>query len=243
MKHTIKYITILTLSILLGNSAIADQFKTVSIDQESDDYSFHISYPEFFSNSAPAFRKINQQVKDMLVEYGCGEGPEQGQPGFYYEAHARVVGLNRRYIGLEIGMSMYCGGAHPNHGTYNMTYDAKTGEPLHIGSEFGLFPWDHPERNDGKVEAIHKKFAVIIAKQIDSSTDEKGCYADMSQAEIVEMFEMWYPGPSGLARGKQVVLSISPPHVAGACQISVRVNYNQVKHLLSKNSFLHRWLK
>jgi hypothetical protein len=229
----------------LISSAYADQFKTIKEDISLTNYEANISYPTFFSNSIPAYSTINKNIRDGLIQYGCATSEEEladddraASLGYYYDASAKVVGLNRRYVGLEITYSDYCGGAHPNYGTYNLTFDSKTGESVMVREEIPL-----QNVYSDESEAYRAELAEIMYNEMKRQGKKSECYDDLSKSEAIENMTWDYPSISGLARFKKVIIRTSPAHANAVCGTSVRVSYNKVKKYIKSGSILHKWLK
>jgi hypothetical protein len=241
---TIIAATLLTLSL----GAQADQFKTVTEDASLGfaNYDAKIAYPKFFSNSIPAFATINEQLKESLLANGCVSGDETQEEvsefaphGMSYGATARVVGLNKRYVGIEVNANDYCGGAHPNHYTAHYTFDSNTGSMINMDKEIAAAKYDHADNRLLKV-----KLSKLILSNIESENRlQDGCYEGLTKSEMLEAIQMDYPMISGLARGKQVIISTSPAHANGPCKEIVRVPYTKVKGLINSGSILHKILK
>lgn len=241
---TIIAATLLTLSL----GAQADQFKTVSQDASLGfkNYDATISFPKFFSNSIPAHTLINAQIESNMLMNGCISGNETQDDvnefapnGMSYDATARVVGLNKKYVGIEVTASDYCGGAHPNHYTAHYTFDSNTGAMVNMDKEIPASKYDHADN-----DLLRVKLSKLIVEQIiiEKRTDD-GCFEGQTKKEMVESINMDYPMISGLARGKQVIISTSPAYANTPCKETVRVPYAKVKSLIKSGSILHKLLK
>jgi hypothetical protein len=236
--------TILALSI----GAQADQFKTVLEDASFgfQDYDAEIAYPKFFSNSIPSYNSINEQLKENLLMGGCisatdsqADVSDQSTSGMSYDARARVVGLNKRYVGIEVMANDYCGGAHPNHYASHYTFVSSTGEMINMDAEVPAAKYDHVDN-----ELLKEKLSALIYNQIQAEGRlSDRCYEGLSKQEALESIQMDYPMISGLAKRKQVILSTSPAHANGPCREIVRVPYTKVKSLIKAGSILHKLLK
>ncbi|MBX3021373.1 MAG: hypothetical protein KF799_06805 [Bdellovibrionales bacterium] len=233
---------ILVISAFLASTvASAAQFKTVKESSNANRSEIEISYPELFSNSVPAYATINADIAKN-VRNGCGE-PEADQPGFYYEAEARVVALNKNYVGIGVSGNDYCGGAHPNSWSYYLTYDSQSGKSLNIEREFGFTDYDAPDYDSDMNDALRTKLAGILVNHIPPEDQgEEGCFPGTRQ-EKIEALLTFYPVVHGLAKDKTIVLGIQPPHVAAACRFEIRVKLQDVKSMLPESSYLNEWLK
>lgn len=233
---------VLALSLFAASAAAsADQFKTVKEASNANRLDFSISYPQFFANSVPAYQVINTAIRTTLVDGSCGEPEPDETNGYNYNAEATVVALNKRYVGIQIISDDYCGGAHPNYGIYHQTYDAQTGAVLDIAKEFGFLAWNDPAHDDTKQDAIRLKLAKILVDHLGPDNVNE-CYEGTREEKIQQLVEFW-PMVHGLAKNKTVVLGVQPPHVATPCRFEARVDYNTIKSLLNKGSYLHQWLK
>ncbi|MBY0314663.1 MAG: DUF4163 domain-containing protein [Bdellovibrionales bacterium] len=242
MKHFLS----LLCALVVAASASADQFKTVTEEFSQPKSQAEISYPVFFENSVPAFQKINADIVTHLKESSCGpvfEGEEEWRE-YSYNVTTRVVGLNQKYIGLEMTYDIDCGGAHPNFGFYNRTYNSQTGEVVDMGTEIPLQDFENEDWQ--AQEQYRKELAAIMYNNLGQLTDkdwEPSCYEGMNKQETIEQIEQFWPYVSGLAKDKKVIIRLSPPHVATPCGFAVRVSYSEVQKYLAPNSILHTWLK
>lgn len=227
---------------LAGAFAQADQFKTVDFKQTSDHYVVDVSYPEFFSTSIPAYQQINHYIyKTVVTEGGCGEWYE-GDPDYDYSATARVVGLNKRYVGVEVWVSDYCGGAHPNYYSYWMTFDSNNGKPLEIFRELGFKAYDDRDYNYQQAEIKRRELANLIVDMIPE--DGLQCMEGMTRDEkIEELVATYWPRVAGLAKGKTIVISTDVPHAMKPCEFSLRLTYQQAQSMIVPGSYLHTWLQ
>lgn len=238
---------ILPIIFLFSAAAAADQFKTVTENLSSKNYESSIDYPVFFENSIPAYAKINETLKAQLKEYGCApEDAAESEMTYDYTAVARVIGLNKNYVGIEVSSSSFCGGAHPNYGTYGMTFDSNTGELVDIEQEI---PQQHygDDTTPEEYDLYQNKLATLIYNNLKAAAffegEDAGCFDGLSKEETISEIAMMWPYVSGLAKDKKVVLRTSPAHVMAVCELSVRVPYDDVKNLIAPKSKLHKWLK
>jgi hypothetical protein len=226
-------------------NASADQYKTVTKDLSSKNYQSSISYPEFNASSIPAYVAINANLVNTLISYGCDvEEAATSEFGQDYNASATVVALNQNYVGIEVIDESYCGGAHPNSSSYNVTYNSKTGAFLNMSEEFPQQDFSVDNVDWDKLSAFQATLAKIMYKyrKLDKSADPS-CFENQSKKEYIDQLASLSPAISGLAKGKTVVIKTFPPHVAAVCTSSVRVPYSEIKSFLKKDSILHTWLK
>ena len=237
-------ISILIAASLLSLTAAANQYKTVKEKKSTKNYEQDISYPRFNKTSVPGYARLNTELKKQLLDGACDEKEAaMAEYPFNYSADVSVVGLNSRYVGLQINYDDFCGGAHPNDGYYFETFSAQTGTLLPIGDEFGLYDYDNPKYNDAKDQAIRLEIAKILIKHLPKDSDTDCFGGNISEQEKLDTLVSFYPSIGGLAKNKTVVLAISPPHVAEVCQFDARVPYDEVKDLILPGSYLIDWLK
>jgi hypothetical protein len=242
---TVFTLLLLTTSIFASHSK---QYKIVTEDASFGfkDYLAQITYPSLLPSSVTAYKKINQSLRDELLTSGCVSGnetqaelDEYAPNGMDYEASVKVIALNKDYVGLEVMSSSYCGGAHPNYGTYNYTYNSKTGKLINMRSEVPISEYDH-QGNELYTIALSK---VVLGKLILEGRHDNGCYEDSTINEALESIQMAYPTITGLTSDKQVIISTSPAHANMPCRESVKVSYQMVKKYIKAGSILHKILK
>ena len=253
-------VTVLALlSVIVGTSAYADSFQSVVKEEKYEGvYEMYARYPQLTANSvAPAYAMINQQIADLAME-GCGSTPEEikneieefygkdAQISYFSSTAAKIVGLNKNYVGVEVTSSSFCGGAHPNYYTYFLTFDSQKGEQVAFDSEI---PLQNTTGNDWEkfnayqkdlAKIIYKNIAPIIAKDQEAYN---GCYSGQTKQEILESLEMFYPMISGYAANKKVVLTVNPPHVATPCALALRVPFSEVEKFFAPTAKAKQWLK
>lgn len=228
--------TIIFLS--FGASAFAAQFKTVTEDVSYSSYSASITYPVLLSNSVPGYKAINEQVRTYLIENGC-DTEEPIQPNMDYDANAKIIALNKKYVGYEVDVGSYCGGAHPNYDTYNMTFDSQTGAAVDLEKEIPIQATEmSPEYHE-----FQSQLAILLYNNFDMKSHAQECFEDATKEEVLQQIKDFFPLITGLAANKKVVVRIYPPHVATVCAFSVRVNYDDVKKYLNPEGSFQKWLK
>lgn len=222
----------------------AASYTITTEDHSSKNYTAKIAYPVLQHGVVPASGIITTLIRTHLLDSGCGaEDAAESETGYDYDARAGVVALNPVYVGYEVAASSYCGGAHPNHGTYNVTYDSVTGAPVDLEVEI---PLQNVEKTSRKSRAAYlKQLARIVydAMIANPRLDVGECYKGRARTEVLEELESFYPEISGLARNKQVVIRTNPPHVATPCALAVRVPYAKVSTFIKPASKLHSWLR
>lgn len=194
---------------------------------------------------SPAPEAINQAVRADLVENACGPS-EDDDRSYDYEATAENTSLNPDYVSYKVTYSSYCGGAHPNYGTYHLTFNAKTGAKVDFDKEVPRqdasgdnVDWD--ARNKYQRELAEVMFQQAKATNSTALNDTE-CY-EGSDEEIIQQILDFYPSISGLGPDKKVITSTSPPHVATPCQFDLPVSLQSVEKFLAPDSVIKQWLK
>lgn len=257
-----KFLTVTTVALLViftGATSHADSFKSVEKKESYVGvYEMYARYPQILPDSVvTSYEVINKQIEEMALQ-GCGASAEEikkeieefygkdAQISYDSSINAKIVGLNPNYVGVEVNSSSFCGGAHPNYGTYYLTFDSKTGEQVSFDSEI---PSQNVSGDDWeKFQVFQKELAQIIYKniapQIAKDADAfNGCYSEQSKKEILESLETFYPMISGYAANKKVVLTVNPPHVATPCALSIRVPFSAVEKFFAPDAKAKQWLK
>ena len=257
-----KFLIVTTFALLVGFTGAvshADSFKSVEKKENYVGvYEMYARYPQLLPQSVvSSYEIINKQIEEMALQ-GCGASAEEikqeieefygkdSQISYDSSINAKIVGLNPNYVGVEANSSSFCGGAHPNYGTYYLTFDSKTGEYISFDTEVPL--QNSFDKDWEKFQAFQKELAKIIYKNIapqiaKDAESYNGCYSEQSKQEVLESLEMFYPMISGYAANKKVVLTINPPHVATPCALSVRVPFSQVEKFFAPNAKAKQWLK
>lgn len=222
----------LTLGLLVSLGASAAQYETKTIQENSNRNSFDASYPVFSESSALAYENVNKTIEQIARSFKCSD-PMEGFSDVTSNLRLRVIGLNADYIGIAADFDYNCGGAFPSNGTVFFTIASKTGAELDIDKEFGL-----SDSSANEFE-IRNEIANILAPY---AAGESDCFKG-SKKKIVKTLNQMYPTVGGLAKDKQVVLTIIPGNVDKSCQFSAHVSYQKVKSLIIPGSYLHQWLK
>lgn len=246
--------TVITLLVVLSmSSAFAEQFKTVTKDYSSKNYDSTFKYPVLLQNSvAKAADKINKNFLQSLIDKGCGGDEEPtAEISFNYDISSRIVALNASYVGYEVSYDDYCGGAHPNNGTYNVTYNAVSGEEINMDQEVPVQSYDNISNPNGSFDKYQEELAKIMYANLKTATldmtDESSledCLGlkDGKKAVIDQLVTM-FPMISGLAKNKEVIIRTYPAHVMAICGLSVRVPFSKVEKYFKKDSVVRPWLK
>lgn len=243
---------VIALALLISAaSASADQFKTVSKDISSTNYIASISYPQLLNPSVPAYKKINKNVVTNLTESGCdAEYAAESENTQDYYGSARIVALNQLYVGFEVTHSSYCGGAHPNYGTYHLTFDAQTGKEVDMHNEVpaqnfdGDINWDEfGKYQEELAEIIYKNMDLVKMDYSDEGFESDCLSSEDGKTAAIEQIVMLFPTISGLAKDKKVIIGTSPAHVATVCAFSIRVPFSEVKKYFKKDGKVAQWLK
>lgn len=218
---------------------------TVEEDISETNSTQKITWDRLADVGSDSLAKINSAVRADLVESACGASDEPDR-SYDYEATAQVIELNNKYVAYKVTSSSYCGGAHPNYGTYHLTFDAKTGEQLDLGKEVPLQNFDGDVDWDAR-DKYQQELAQIIFDEAKASGStaikDTGCFEDITDAEVVQQIKEFWPAISGLAPGNKVMTSISPPHVATPCQFDLPVDLSAVEKYLAPDSKIKELLK
>jgi len=219
---------------------------TVEEDISETNSTQKITWDRLADVGSDALSKINTAVRADLVESACGASDEPDR-SYDYDATAKVIELNNKYVAYTVTSSSYCGGAHPNYGTYHLSFDAKTGEKLDLSKEVPLQNYDGDNVDWDARDKYQQELAQIIFDQAkatgSTAIKDTECYEDMTDAEVVEQIKSFWPSISGLAPGNKVMTSTSPPHVATPCQFDLAVPLEAVEKYLAPNSKIKELLK
>ncbi|MCC2679773.1 MAG: hypothetical protein K0R29_2349 [Pseudobdellovibrio sp.] len=219
---------------------------TVEEDISETNSTQKITWDRLADVGSSALAKVNATVRADLVESACGASEEPDR-SYDYDATAKVIELNDKYIAYTVTSSSYCGGAHPNYGTYHLTFDAKTGEKLDLGKEVPLQNYDGDNVDWDARDKYQQELAEIMLREAKASNStaikDTECYEDLSDAEVVEQIKSFWPSISGLAPGNKVMTSTSPPHVATPCQFDLPVPLEAVEKFLAPDSKIKELLK
>lgn len=234
----------LLISVLLFADVLgADKFVTKRDTNQSPEYSNIITYPHLFSNSVPAHRKINERVLNILRANSCQDmSTATAETPYMHDVFARIIGLNRRYVGIEVRVRIDCDQPHhPLEGFYHLTFNSKTGEQIDMEDHVPLQSFDpaSPEL----IMNYHQELAELIYDEMRrSGSISRSCYGDIPREMAIEHIAFDYPEISGLARLRNVVIKTSPSLENQECREILRVTYDQVKHYFESSSILHHWL-
>lgn len=239
-----KFLITLFVIIISSSSFAADKFVTKrDSSQRTEIYKKVITYPLLFSNSVPAFAKINTQINEILERFGCQEFETATEiEPYLYDVFARIIGLNDYYVGIEVKVNIDCDAPHhPALGYYHLVFDSKNGELIEMNDHlpYQTFNPDKPEM----IVQYQKELAEIIYDEMKSSGSLRhSCYNNISKEEAILYIEYDYPEISGLARFKNVVIKTSPTLENQDCREILRVTYDKVKQYIQEDSQLHNWL-
>lgn len=204
-----------------------------------------ITWDKLADDAAPAAAAINAKLRAELVEQACGASDEPDR-SYDYEATATTTDVNANYVAYSISVSSYCGGAHPNYGTYHQTYDAKTGEALDLDKEVPRQSTDGDNVDWDAHDKYQQELAEVMLAEAKASNStalkDTQCFEDMSDADVVQQIKDFWPSISGVSNGK-VITSISPPHVATPCQFDLPVSVQAVDKFLAPDGKIKQWLK
>jgi len=205
-----------------------------------------ISWDQLQPGAVPSAETINAALRTELIDSSCGASDDADQ-SYDYEASANAVEINGNYVAYQISYDSYCGGAHPDAGTYNLTYNSKTGAKVDMDKEVPL-----QDASSDKVDwNAHDKYQHDLAEVMlsfikDSKSDvlkDTECFDSLSDADTIDQIVNFWPTISGLGPDKKVITSISPPHAAAPCQFDLAVPLSAVDKFVAPNSEIREWLK
>jgi hypothetical protein len=240
----------LTVAAFAGNNGPSNPSNTYQRVEDIgfERYEAKISYPTLTESSVKGFAKINYNIRQRLVEFGCGFTEQEVNEdeflkdrSFYYEGYAEVNDLNNQFVSVRVNASDYCGGAHPNHGESHLLYNASTGSEVKMDEEIPMQdkPWDNPNH-----EQYKKELATLIYNSIKDSGAEFACpELGETKQEIMEGLAFDWPSIVGVTKNKKVLISTFPSHAGYVCKETVAVDYNKVKKHIKADSILHTWLR
>lgn len=241
---------ILLFSLVFGISiqVNASSIQNVSEDLSEPGLDFKLSYQKVTAKVVTARDVINKSLRDKFIEIACSASDALEENTVYdTQIVAKAVAVNKNYVGFEVSGSEYCGGAHPSHFIFHLTYDAKTGEEVEMDKEVprqavgDITDWEDREK-------LQMELAEVIYKNLANATDQdmdNDCYSlELDSAtDIIDGIAMYSPSISGLSKNKKVILQTSPPHAAFACALTVVVDYSRVKKFITPTGKLSQWLK
>lgn len=219
---------------LFAVTVSAEQFKTVKFDDSVDNYISEITIQQILPGTVVvAYDIINQELLADIRAYGCSaEDAVEMEMAFDYTVDARIIALNQNYVSYEIAESSYCGGAHPNHGTSFKTFNSKTGALVDLEASQVI---QHSTADYDVYAQFKTELAEVAYQYGQKALIENGCY-EGTKEEIIETLSFFYPYIAGLADDKKVVLSVSVPHVASPCALSMNVPLSAVEQFFKKDS-------
>ena len=236
-----KFQILLTMAIFAA-PAMANSFRTVRKSHVTPRYDYSVEYPLLLNGSTPGYQAINTHLKLNVIENGCDVDQGSKQIQYNYNVTVKVVALNSGYVGFRVEYDNYCGGAHPNYGTYFMTYEASTGKYLEIEREFG-FKDPESADYDGQADEVRRHLlAEMMVAKVPRDLLDNDCFTYNGQP-VADGIALNYPYVAGLANRKRVIMAISPPHVASICYFDAVFSYDEVKNLIDPGSYLHGWLR
>lgn len=247
IKRILFAVTTISVAVAFAAISPASQAPTTKVEEDISEKNStqKIAWDKLADSAAPAAAAINADLRASLVESACGASDEPDR-SYDYDASASAIEINGNYVAYKISVSSYCGGAHPNYGTYHETYDAKTGEKLDLAKEVPM------QNYDGDVdwaarEKYQQELAEIMFREATASGStalkDTECFEGMSDADAIQQIKDFWPSISGLGQNNKVITSISPPHVATPCQFDLPVSLDSVEKFLAPNSKIKDLLK
>jgi len=115
------------------------------------------------------------------------------------------------FLTIEMSSGDYCGGAHPYHDMFHLTYDRVTGEEVKIDGWFGS-----PDTNGGVVTAPELRAAALAKWPADEDLEECREYAGEVQYWRLEL------------TGDGISFTPSFPHALKACEESALLTWDEL---------------
>lgn len=122
--------------------------KEIREEDKKKKYTINAEYPELTGADNPGAEKFNQEVKNLVTketqEFKAGELemseedlPVETEAGSYIDIGYDVTLATDDLISVSFGVSTYSrGAAHPNHHTFAVNYDLKSGTSLKLADLF-----------------------------------------------------------------------------------------------------------
>ena len=239
-----KLLLLATVSIS-GVLAHADSSKMIDekIGPAGTDQTIH--YQLLSAEASPAAAAINAAIRKSLLDGSC-EVQDNDPNQLYYDATAQIREANANYVSFEIATDEYCGGAHPNTGTYYIVSDARTGEQIDMNKEVPAqdLSGSNPDFSalDRYQKALAKKMVAALKASGSSELNENSCLEGLSMKEKVNEIASMFPTLAGLSKGK-IIATISPAHVAAACTFEIEMSLKQVNEFIRPDSVIRSWLR
>jgi hypothetical protein len=145
--------------------------------------------------------------------------------GFESTFNSRVTFINKDFLSISVSEEDFCGGAHPNWGSFGFNFNLKTGENLGFKDLFKDYKKDK--------KPIESQ---IVSFLISGSSVDEGCYVDLPSPTSIE--DMSY----AISDKGIIPLFLGYNHAESACEPQgVVVPFSRLIHYLkSDNSFLEK---
>lgn len=238
-KIALSFVATIALSVI----ANAKDYSTITKDISEKGSKQTITYDQLEKGSVLAASTINKLVIDEVMYSACGASEEPGAE-YEYEATASLVELNKsKYVTYEVSFSYFCGGAHPDAGSYIVVFDAKDGEKLDLDKEVPLQNFSLTSEEDS--EKYRMEMAAILVDNMPKelkSFDGEDCFNGADRGSAIEQITYLNPGIHGIGKDLKVVVGISPPYVAQACAFNYEIGFEKVEKYLAPNSKIRKWV-
>jgi len=179
-------------------------------------YNWKIEYPKFSGSPDDVVVKLNEWVKNLLEDDNCSiEGAEDLQ---YYDFYGSldVVKLNDNVAVIAHMRDTFCGGAHPDGGTYYEYFDIKSGKQIYF-----------PREISSEVSSEAKSYLISkLSKYVEDAEAEcKKLYSKDNLQYASVYFEY--------KNSQQMNLSIGVPHALGSCKEPIEISIKELKAIFS----------
>lgn len=171
--------------------------------------------------SDTATKEINRQLRELLtgkedkpdyLDCMAGALSANGSDG-YFEFNAEPAMITRDWLSVDVAQSDYCGGAHPNHSGWSLTFDRRSGQLVDLGKWFTSAAFTRSKDADDDLLTINPKFRKYLIQHMDA--EEAEC------VEVIETADYW---DIGLVR-EGIAFTPELPHVATACEALATLGY------------------
>lgn len=223
----------------------SEQYTMENIEYKDEKYEANLSFPIILQKATLdiAAAKINQNFINHLATASCTPEDAKGSTlNLYYDASAEIVDINNNYVSYKVTYDDFCGGMHPNNGTYYKTYNSVTGEEISMNEAVPAQNFDKDDFDWQQLEAYQAELAELMLQNLDkNSAVYKDCYSE--ESDMPMLIADFFPTIAGLGKNQTIILKTSPPHVASICEFSVEVPYSAVEKYFSSDSIVKEWMK
>ncbi len=154
-------------------------------------------------------------------ECQAGSSLNNGLLGWSYSSGVEPVALHGgRWLTLRSSLDYYCGGAHPDSGSFLQTVDVRSGAPLDIGRWIKM----------GKDGALPASLSGMIGRQ---AMAQRGGGKDDDCAEVYASDDSAFSGYNMSLGAHGIVFQKELPHVVYACSEDVEIPFAQLAPFLT----------